>query len=170
MTRFPTQARSREERVVTRDEAAAVAVPSHDEVTDAVLAASRVLVAIAAKSLSAAGEDVTLVQYRALVVLAYNGPQRTTDLAAELDVNSSTATRLIDRLVRRQLVVRRTHPEDGRATQLDITDEGRALVATVTQRRRAEISRVLRKVAPESRRALVDSLEALRAAASEAPE
>ena len=155
---------------MAREQVAGVAAPSHDEVTDAVLAASRLLVAIAARSLSAAGEHVTLVQYRALVVLGYGGPQRTTDLAAELEVNSSTATRLIDRLVRRKLVRRLMHPEDRRATQLEITDAGRAVVSAVTQRRRAEISRLLRKLPPESLRALVDSLDALRAAAGEAPE
>ena len=42
---------------------------------DAVLTASRVLVAIAARSLADAGEEVTLTQYRSLVVLASRGPQ-----------------------------------------------------------------------------------------------
>ena len=41
-----------------------------ESVVDAVLNASRVLVAIAARSLADAGEDVTLTQYRSLVVLA----------------------------------------------------------------------------------------------------
>ena len=63
------------------------------------MTASRVLVAIAARSLAAAGE-VTLPQYRALVVLASRGPQRAVDLAGVLGVNPSSATRLVDRLVR----------------------------------------------------------------------
>ena len=42
---------------------------------DAVLTASRVLVAIAARSLADAGEEVTLTQYRSLVILASRGPQ-----------------------------------------------------------------------------------------------
>ena len=46
-----------------------------DELVDTVLAASRALVAVAARSLAAAGDDVTLPQYRALVVLAARGPQ-----------------------------------------------------------------------------------------------
>ena len=64
---------------------------------DAVIGASRALVAIAARSLGAAGQDVTLPQYRALVVLASRGPQRVIDLAGFLDVNASTATRMCDR-------------------------------------------------------------------------
>jgi len=42
---------------------------------DTVLAASRALVAVAARSLAAAGDEVTLPQYRALVVLAARGPR-----------------------------------------------------------------------------------------------
>ena len=48
---------------------------------DAVLTASRTLVAVATKSLGAAAEDTTIAQYRALVVLASRGPQRMVDLA-----------------------------------------------------------------------------------------
>ena len=144
--------------------------PTQDQVTDAVLAGSRVLIAIAARSLSAAGEDVTLAQYRTLVILAYNGPQRTIDLAEQLDVNSSTATRMIDRLVRRGLVRREPHPEDKRATRVELLEDGRAVVAAVTQRRRSEFGRILRKLDAEQRQHLVQGLQALSLAAGEAPE
>jgi DNA-binding MarR family transcriptional regulator len=144
--------------------------PTHDEVVDAVLAATRMLVAIAARSVAATDEDVTLAQYRALVVLCYNGPQRTIDLAEELGVGSSTATRMVDRLVRRTLVQRTTDPQDRRATSVAVTDAGRAVVEAVTARRRAEFSQILRKMQPDRTRRLVDGLEAMREAAGEAPE
>ena len=41
-----------------------------DSILDAVVTASRVLVAMAARSLADAGEEVTLTQYRSFVVLA----------------------------------------------------------------------------------------------------
>ena len=147
-----------------------VGTPTQDEVIDAVLGASRALVAIAARSLAAAGVDVTLPQYRALVILAYSGEQRTIDLATELGVNSSTATRLIDRLVRRKLVRRQVNRDDRRATSVTITATGRDVVDAVRRHRRAEARRILRKLPDESRRALVESLDALRTAAGEAPE
>lgn len=137
---------------------------------DAVLAGSRTLVGIAVRSLAAAGVDVTLPQYRALVILAYNGPQRTIDLAEQLDVISSTATRMIDRLVRRGLVQREVHPQDRRATRVEITDRGRAVVGAVTERRRAEFAKILRKMDAETRQCLIDGLDALNRAAGEAPE
>ena len=55
--------------------AAPPAQVADDELVDTVLAASRALVAVAARSLAAAGDEVTLPQYRALVVLAAHGPQ-----------------------------------------------------------------------------------------------
>src|SRR4051794_17698243 len=72
-----------------------------DAVTDAVLLASRVLVAVAARSLAEVTDDVTLPQFRALVVLASQGPQLIGSLAEQLDVNPSTASRLSERLVRK---------------------------------------------------------------------
>jgi hypothetical protein len=48
---------------------------------DAVLTASRTLVAVVTSSLGAAAEETTIAQYRALVVLASRGPQRMAALA-----------------------------------------------------------------------------------------
>ncbi|HVA08798.1 MAG TPA: MarR family transcriptional regulator, partial [Acidimicrobiales bacterium] len=64
-----------------------------DPVVDAVLSASRVLVAIAARSLSDVAEEVTLTQYRTLIVLASRGPQNLAGLAEAVGVTSATATR-----------------------------------------------------------------------------
>ena len=75
-----------------------------DEVVDAVLGASRALVAVAARSLATVADDVTLAQYRVLIELASRGPQRLADLATALSVDRSTATRMCDRLVRKRLV------------------------------------------------------------------
>src|SRR5436305_2945654 len=85
-----------------------------DAVTDAVLRASRALVAVAARSVVGAGEDVTLAQYRALVVLRSRGPQTMQALSAALGVVPSTGTRMGDRLVRKGLVQRQSSAQDRR--------------------------------------------------------
>ena len=54
----------------------------------------RVLVGLAARSLAEVAEEVTLAQYRALIVLASNGPQRVASLAEALGVTPPTATRM----------------------------------------------------------------------------
>jgi len=90
-----------------------------DELIDAALGASRVLVAVAARSLAGLAEDMTLAQYRALVELAARGPQRLADLAAVLAVERSTATRMCDRLARKHLVSRRRISADRRGVRVD---------------------------------------------------
>lgn len=140
------------------------------DLTDALLAASRVLIGVAARSLVAAGEDVTLAQYRALVVLGYTGPKRIIDLANELGVQSSTATRLVARLTRKTLVRRLSAVEDRRTTVVEITAQGRQVVEAVMQQRRAEMAKIARRVPAGDRRAIVSALDALSHAAGEAPE
>ena len=93
---------------------------------DAVLTASRTLIAVATSSLGAAAEETTIAQYRALVVLASRGPQRMTDLAGALDVTPSTAGRMCDRLVRKGLIRRHRARADRRAVQVSITPGGAA--------------------------------------------
>jgi hypothetical protein len=55
-----------------------------DIAVDTVLSASRTLMAVATSSLGSAAGEITIAQYRALVVLASRGPQRMVDLAAAL--------------------------------------------------------------------------------------
>src|SRR6201990_86419 len=74
-----------------------------EALVDAVLGASRALVAVAARSLATVAEDVTLAQYRVLIELASRGPLRLADLAEALAVDRSTATRMCDRLLRKRL-------------------------------------------------------------------
>src|ERR1700722_19127437 len=99
-----------------------------DPIIDAVLSASRVLVAVAARSLGDVAEEVTLTQYRTLVVLASRGPQSLADLAEAVDVTPPTATRMCDRLVRKGLIVRRHDRGDRRLIRLTLAKRGHELV------------------------------------------
>jgi DNA-binding MarR family transcriptional regulator len=141
-----------------------------DLIIDAVLSASRVLVAVAARSLGDVAEQVTLTQYRTLVVLASRGPQSLADLAEAADVTPPTATRMCDRLIKKGLVTRRHDRGDRRLIRLTLTTKGYELVEAVTKRRRAEIANLLQAIPSEQQSALVDSLQRLTAAAGEVPE
>jgi DNA-binding MarR family transcriptional regulator len=147
----------------------ATAAPD-DELVDAVLGASRALVAVAARSLDDLAEDVTLTQYRVLVELAARGPQRVAELAGVLAVERSTATRMCDRLVRKRLIHRRRESRDRRAVQVALTAGGRTLVDRVTHRRREEIGRILERLAPRDRAAVLRALRAFADAAGTVPE
>jgi DNA-binding MarR family transcriptional regulator len=142
---------------------------SGGELVDAVMTASRVLVGVAARSLAAVG-DVSLPQYRVLVLLAGRGPQRAIDLAGALGVNPSSATRLIDRLVRAGLVRRQRSPADRRSYRVALSPKGRDLVAEVTQRRREEFERLLSGLPAGQHQFVIAALHAIAEAAGEVPE
>ena len=141
-----------------------------DSVVDAVLSASRVLVAVAARSLADVAEEVTLTQYRTLVVLASRGPQNLAGLAEAVGVTPATATRMCDRLVRKGLIRRRTERDDRRQLRVALTAEGRSLVDAVTGRRRQEIARIMNEIPVEQQAVLVQALGRLAWAAGEVPE
>jgi DNA-binding MarR family transcriptional regulator len=141
-----------------------------DALVDAVLGASRALVAVAARSLADLAEDVTLPQYRVLVELAAHGPQRQADLASALGVDPSTATRMCDRLVRKQLVQRRRISADRRVVRISLTHEGRDLVEEVTRRRRVEIAQIVRRMPRADRAPALRALRVFADAAGEVPE
>jgi DNA-binding MarR family transcriptional regulator len=143
---------------------------SPDSVIDAVLSASRVLVGVAARSLSDIAEEVTLIQYRTLVVLASRGPQNLVGLAEAVGVTPATATRMCDRLVKKKLVIRQSEQDDRRQVRLALTKKGVELVSAVTARRRREIEAILSTIAPKEQTVLVQALSQFAAAAGEVPE
>ncbi len=143
---------------------------AHDSVVDAVLSASRVLVAIAARSLADTGEEVTLTQYRSLVVLASRGPQSMAALAEAVGVAAPTASRLCERLVKKGLVRRRTDRNDRRQVRIGLTEAGRHLVDTVSARRRQEITDLLASIPPKTQRSVASALAQLAKSAGEVPE
>ena len=108
----------------------------------ALMLAGRAFVGLAARSLAAVDDDVTLPQFRALVVLAVRGPRRSIDIAEELQVNPSTVTRMLDRLAGKGLVRRTRSTSDRRAVQVRATPAGRRTVEQVMDRRRAELQRI----------------------------
>ena len=137
---------------------------------DAVLTASRSLIAVATRSLGAAAEETTIAQYRALVVLASRGPQRMVDLAAALGVAPSTAGRMCDRLVRKRLIRRHRARSDRRAVLVSVTPAGRQVVDQATARRRALIEEILGKLPDSQQQAVAVALRAFAEAAGELPD
>ncbi|WBO68895.1 MarR family winged helix-turn-helix transcriptional regulator [Streptomyces camelliae] len=138
-----------------------------DAVTRAVLTASRLLVAVSARSLAEVEERVTLPQFRMLVVLATRGETKLVALAELLQVAPSTAMRMVDRLIAAGLADRKANPANRRETLLRLTEEGRHTVEEVTARRRAEIAGIVERLRPIERLALVEALNAFNEAGGE---
>jgi DNA-binding MarR family transcriptional regulator len=138
-----------------------------DAVTDAVLTASRLLVAVSARSIAAVDEAITLAQFRLLVILQSVGAVKHAALADQLGVNPSTASRMVDRLVAAGMVERQTNPASRREIVIELTAEGQRVVRQVTARRRKEIAKIVARMPEATRSGLVDALLAFAEAGGE---
>jgi DNA-binding MarR family transcriptional regulator len=105
------------------------------------LEASRALVGVAARSLADL-DDVTLPQYRALVLVRSRSRTTVSDLARALGIHPTSATRLCDRLVRKRLVRRTPARHDRREIELHLAAAGRRLLDDVTRRRRRDLASI----------------------------
>ncbi|MGI5242561.1 MarR family winged helix-turn-helix transcriptional regulator [Dactylosporangium sp. CA-139066] len=141
-----------------------------EPLVEALLAVSRSMVALAARNLATLGADVTLAQYRTLVMLAGGGPQRSAVLAKELGVAPSTLTRMCDRLVRKELVRRFHRYRDRRSIWLGLTPEGRDLVGMVMSARRRELEELVKAGDLRAAGADLDLLDAFVRACGELPD
>ena len=149
------------------DQGRASGISQTNECAEAVLVASRVLVGIAARSLADRDEEISLLQYRALVLLGTGGIERPMELAQSLGVTASAATRLCDRLVKKRLISRRRLGRDRRLVHLALSSSGRALLEEVMSRRRTELRAIVSRLAPEMQVHLADAFDHFAAAAGE---
>ena len=137
------------------------------EVVQATLAASRGLMGVMARSMASVLDQITLPQFRVLVLLSVSGPMRTGALADRSGVHASTLTRTADRLVRGGWVRRIENPLSRREVIIELTDSGAALVREVTDRRAAELATILARLTPEGQAQVLAGLETFAAAAGE---
>ena len=134
---------------------------------DATLVASRALVGVVARSLAEVLEQVTLAQFRVLLVLCAERPLRSGTLAERLGIHQSTFTRTADRLVAQELIRREPNAQSRREVLVDLTEAGQALVADVMKVRRAEVERILGRVPAGERATIRAGFEAFAKAAGE---
>ncbi|HZE34392.1 MAG TPA: MarR family winged helix-turn-helix transcriptional regulator [Actinoallomurus sp.] len=137
---------------------------SFDDQVDAVMRATQLLVAITAPAM--ADVDVTLPQFRVLVMASGDPSLNLRSVAAGLGVHPSNATRACDRLVAAGLLDRREDPADRRQIVLTLTEAGRRLLDSVMGRRRVAIGDVLAEIPGDTRAGLAEGLKAFSAAAA----
>ena len=140
---------------------------SLDELTDALLTASRLLVAMSVGSIAQADEVITIAQFRALVLLSSRGPINLATLAGLLGVKPSATGRMVERLVGAGLIDRLPHPTSRRELLVALTPRGRNVVDDVTAVRRREIARIVALMPLEERHGLVRALTAFTTAGEE---
>lgn len=129
--------------------------------------ASRALLGVVARSMTDVLHDVTLPQFRVLVLLTSVSSLRIGALAARMNAKPSTFTRTIDRMVAHGWVDRTGSSDSRREVLVKINDSGRALVDQVTMRRRREISEILGRLTPAQQTSIRAALSIFAEAAGE---
>jgi DNA-binding MarR family transcriptional regulator len=137
------------------------------EATEALQAATRLLVGVALRSLDALGAAVTLPQFRLLAVLADLGPAPSGQAARALGLDRSTITRLADRLVAAGHVTRGSDPRHRGVVILDLTASGRDLVAKVDAWRHQELAQIMGRLEATDRATVIGALSQLAQAAGD---
>jgi DNA-binding MarR family transcriptional regulator len=123
-------------------------------------------VAVTARALADVSPELTLVQWRVLVLVDQHGGMGIGPIAAALGTKIAAVSRLIGRLRARGLVETRRGESDARLVLVSLTPKGEELRARVVERRRAELSVALAQLLLQDQAArtvdlLADALERL---------
>lgn len=97
-------------------------------------------------------------------------PMTVSELAARLDITKQGAGQIIDDMERRRYVVRRPHPEDGRARLVELSRRGRAALAAARAFHRRREERLVRDRGPRAVRTMRAALTSLSGGLAESPD
>ena len=142
---------------------------AQERATEAMMAVSRTMTAVVARTLTEVSEEVTVPQLRVLVLLSSRGPMNLKTVAEHLAVNPSNASRTCDRLVASGKVARRGDAGDRRNVNLSITEDGADFVERLMESRRRLLDRVVARMDHTDQAALAQALEAFSRAVAAAP-
>jgi len=127
--------------------------PPDEEAVDALQVATRVLVAVASRSVESLAGSVSLPQFRLLLVLHELGRVPSSRVAAALGAGASSVTRLADRLDASGHLLRGGDPRNRSVVTLELTPSGRELVERIMRWRHDELLRILGRLEPGERAA-----------------
>ncbi|HXT19763.1 MAG TPA: MarR family transcriptional regulator [Thermoanaerobaculia bacterium] len=105
--------------------------------------------------------DVSVTQCYALEALVGRGELTLNELARELYLDKSTASRVVDALVAKGYAERGPHPQDGRAVRLTPTRAGRKLYETIDAELLGEVRGVVGGFPPAVRQSMAEVLRRL---------
>jgi DNA-binding MarR family transcriptional regulator len=125
--------------------------------------ATRGLLALNVSVLEQLEKRIGLTPLRALQSLDRLGPSLVTELGDDLNLLSSTASRLSDRLADAGYITRRVSPTNRRATVLELTDNGRAVLDELVALRVRAFGEVTDQMTAADRSALIRGTQAFTA-------
>lgn len=114
-----------------------------------------------------ARHGLTLAEFGILEALYHVGPMLLGEVQKRILVSSGGITFLVDRLVAKELVERRSCPTDRRARYAALTPKGRALMAEIFPGHAAAIARAMQGLTEAEQQTAADLLRTLGRSAAE---
>lgn len=104
---------------------------------------------------------ITLQQYTTMEYLHQMGISKMNELAKAINLQMSSTTGLIDRLVKQDLVKRERSEEDRRAVFVDLTKKGYSVLKEIHQQKQESIQNLFSKLSSKDRMQYLEIIEKL---------
>ena len=117
-----------------------------------------------------ADEQLTQVQLSCLRFAMLHPESSVGDIAAGLLISDAAAAKLIDRLVRKNLLIREENSTDRRVLKIILTKTSRKMLEEVNESEEKRFREILDRMKPEETQTLQNGLAAFLQAALETPE
>lgn len=114
--------------------------------------------------------ELSMPQFRALRVLHRHPRMSLSDLAQRLDLTLASTSKLIDVLVKHDLVQRDGCPTDRRRIELQLSEHGHASLSAVWQAAHARLAEALAQLNAEERAVVSQAMRALQSVLSTDPQ
>lgn len=120
---------------------------------------TRIMLKLMAPNLSDGEQQgISLSQFNALRHIASHSPCTIGGIAEALSVSQPAATMLVERMVRKGLVERRSGSTDRRQADVVIAESGRTILQGIEAERTKRLAGIVNQMAPADRANLVESL------------
>jgi DNA-binding MarR family transcriptional regulator len=93
--------------------------------------------------------DMTVAQLRVLLILHAEGPSQMSSIASSLGITVSTATGILDNLVRKELVIRGADPKDRRLVICTLSPQGQETINRMWTLGQSQMKKLLQGLSVE---------------------
>jgi len=100
--------------------------------------------------------DLTLLELCVVRELSCHKELGMSEVGKALSVNLRTLTRIVDKLVKKDLVVRKPNPDDRRVVRISLTPKGNRASYMLEQEKRKRVEAFLRRMTFDERRTLLN--------------
>ncbi|NQS89827.1 MarR family transcriptional regulator [Patescibacteria group bacterium] len=105
--------------------------------------------------------DISISELSVLHYLFFKTKPSMSEMGKDLAVDLSTLTRIVDKLVKKNLIVRKPDLKDRRVVRVAMSRKGRAIGEKFKQEHKEKVKSILKQMMPEERNTFLNLLETI---------